>query len=400
MGCIRKLICILLVLCVLPGTFSVPARAIDEDPQALKNLEEFGAPLPVEEPVLEEELPAEDYPEETEAAEPEDAQPEETQPEAVEPEETQPEATEPEESRQPVEAVPLYFQTDYPDTRYGAGTIASSGCSVTCLAMVATYLTNHEYLPDELARYFGGRAENNIARLETGSDVLQLAWEKSENWHRTMEALHEGKLVIALMGEDSLFTEGQHFILLTGLTEDGKILVHDPNAWNYEFWNLKNGFEKGFDESAILLGYSGGWIYDKAAMPEEPYIHFEPLPEKKEPRYGIEPTEAEMELLARVVWVEARGECAEGQQAVAEVVLNRMASETFPDSMHDVIYGEGQFRSVPWLEEAEPYQAQYDAIERALYGPFVLPENVVYFATFQTNDRVWNRIGGHIFCYE
>jgi len=65
-----------------------------------------------------------------------------------------------------------------------------------------------------------------------------------------------------------------------------------------------------------------------------------------------------------------------------------------------VIYGEGQFRSVPWLEEAEPYQAQYDAIERALYGPFVLPENVVYFATFQTNDRVWNRIGGHIFCYE
>ena len=66
--------------------------------------------------------------------------------------------------------VPLYLQTDYPDNMYGSGTIANNGCSVTCLAMVASYLTEHEYLPDELARYFGGSAENNIARLEKGAE--------------------------------------------------------------------------------------------------------------------------------------------------------------------------------------------------------------------------------------
>ena len=62
--------------------------------------------------------------------------------------------------------VPLYFQTDYPNNLYGGGTIANNGCGITCLAMVANYLTGHHYLPDELAKYFGGVAENNIERLE------------------------------------------------------------------------------------------------------------------------------------------------------------------------------------------------------------------------------------------
>ena len=44
--------------------------------------------------------------------------------------------------------IPLYFQTDYPDTRYGHGTVASSGCGVTSLAMVATYLTGSLHPPD------------------------------------------------------------------------------------------------------------------------------------------------------------------------------------------------------------------------------------------------------------
>ena len=90
---------------------------------------------------------------------------------------------------------------------------------------------------------------------------------------------------------------------------------------------------------------------------------------------------------------------AEGQQAVAEVALNRIASGDFPNNLHDVIYGQGQFRSVPRLDKAEPFQAQYEAIERAIYGPYILPKEVVYFATKPTNSNIWGQIGGHIFCY-
>lgn len=296
--------------------------------------------------------------------------------------------------------VPLYYQTDYPNNMYGSGTISDNGCSVTCLAMVATYLTDHEYLPDELAGYFGGQAENNIDRLEMAAEAMQLPWEKLENFHKTMEALREGKIIIALMDSLSLFTDNQHFIVLTGINEDGLITVNDPFEPNYEKWDLKRAFREGFKEGDICYGFSGAWAFDKSAMPEEPFLYYEE-DLRGEPRYpDIQLNSEDRQLLAKVIWVEAQGECEEGQQAVAEVVLNRMASPNFGNTLKGVIYGAGQFRSVPFLDEAEPYQAQYEAIERAIYGPYVLPEDVVHFATFRTNDNVWGQIGGHIFCYE
>lgn len=296
--------------------------------------------------------------------------------------------------------VPLYFQTDYPNNMYGSGTIADNGCSVTCLAMVATYMTDHEYLPDELARYFGGNAENNIERLENGADTLQLAWEALENMDLVMEALREGKVVVVLMESSSLFTQNQHFIVLTGINENGLIMVNDPYEPHYEKWDLKRAFQEGFTEGDILSGFDGAWAFDKSAMPEDPFVYQE-VYEGGISRYpDVFLTQEELKLVAQVVWVEAQGECEEGQQAVAEVILNRLASEKYGSTVHEVIFGEGQFRSVPFLDEAEPYQAQYEAVERAVYGPYVLPENVVHFATFPTNDNVWGQIGGHIFCYE
>ena len=296
--------------------------------------------------------------------------------------------------------VPLYFQTDYPNTRYGSGSLAETGCGVTALAMVATYLTNHEYLPDELAGYFGGVAENNIERFEKGADAMQLPWERMENFHAAMNALREGKILVALMGSMSPFTDNQHFIVLTGYNENGLIMVNDPYEPNYEKWDLKRAFREGFTEGDICCGFSGAWAFDKSAMPEEPFLYYEE-DLRGEARYpDIQLTYEEQELLARLVWVEARGESAEGQQAVAEVILNRMASDDFADTLKGVIYAEGQFRSVPYLKDAEPYQAQYDAIEHAIYGPYILPEDVVHFATYNTNDNVWGQIGGHIFCYQ
>ena len=72
--------------------------------------------------------------------------------------------------------VPRYFQTDYPYIKFGNGTIATSGCSITCLAMVATYLTDHEYTPrpdglplwklrKDQHRAFGARQRRNAAAL-------------------------------------------------------------------------------------------------------------------------------------------------------------------------------------------------------------------------------------------
>ena len=377
----------------------VPA-AVEPTPEEAEAAPEEAEAAPEEaeaapEEVLTEE-PVEQNPEQAEAPG-EDTEPEDDQAATEEPapEETVPEQEEEEGGIR--HDIPLYFQNDYPDTMYGYGTVESSGCSITCLAMVATYLTGETYLPDQLARYFGGRAANNMARMEYGSDMMQLPYEKNTNWHTTLAALKEGKIAIALMNENSVFTDSQHFVVLTGITADGKILVNDPYLPNYGKMEL--AFVDGFNQLTISNGYSGGWVYDPAAMPEEPFLYYEELPQVEKRFPDIHLNQEDRQLLARVVWVEARGESFEGQQAVAEVVLNRMASGKFSDSLRGVIYAEGQFRSVDFLDEAEPYQTQYEAVDRALNGPYVLPEDVYFFATYPTNDKMWGKIGGHIFCY-
>lgn len=111
-------------------------------------------------------------------------------------------------------------------------------------------------------------------------------------------------------------------------------------------------------------------------------------------------TAEERELIAGIVYLEARGEPAEGQQAVAEVILNRVASGAFPDTVEGVIFQSDplQFATSPLLDTAEPGEAQYAAVEAALYGEPVLPESVVFFDATALNDNVWGTIGGHVFC--
>ncbi len=417
----KSVISLLLTMLVIMASFNIPvAFAAELETPVAETLAAETKPVETA-PV--ETIPVETVPAETTSVEtaPAEATPVETLPAETVPAETvaeeAPDSTEPEqiEEREVTmipsleelpevsdgyDRVPLYFQTDYPNNMYGSGTIANNGCGITCLAMVATYLTDHEYLPDELAGYFGGVAENNIERLEKGAEAMELPWEKMENFHKAMEALREGKVVIALMDSLSLFTDTQHFIVLTGFNEDGLIMVNDPYEPNYDKWDVQRAFREGFTENDICYGFSGAWAFDKSAMPEEPFLYHEEYL-GGEPRYpDIELDDEDRQLLAKLIWVEAQGECEEGQQAVAEVVLNRMASENFGDTLKGVIYAQGQFRSVPYLKDADPYQAQYEAIERAIYGPYILPEDVVHFATFPTNENVWGQIGGHIFCYE
>lgn len=120
---------------------------------------------------------------------------------------------------------------------------------------------------------------------------------------------------------------------------------------------------------------------------------------ERESRYDAL-TENERELIARVVYLEARGEPEEGQQAVAEVILNRVAAENFPSSVESVVYQEGQFAAAEDIEKATPGEKQYAAVEAAMYGEPVLPMDVVYFSQKGENENVWGKIGGHVFCYQ
>lgn len=401
---IKHVLCILLTWIVLLQPLLMVSHATEEilpgeTEASISSETEITETLPGEQP-------AESTP--TEAAEAEATEATETTEtsatEAAEdaPEETTPEdPTEPEvECVRPYENFPNYSMEEYGDTMYGAGTIKSNGSGVTCLAALATCLTGHSYYPDELAEYFGSYGNNNIERLLYGSSTLKLPFYQAANYHDVLNALRNGKIAIQLMNSRSIFTDYQHFIVIKGYNSNGLLEVYDPSAANREHWLLKNGFENGFTEDELCWGFSGAWIYDPAQIPANPYIYEPPARAYEQPRYdGVQLTEEEIDLLARLVWVEARGESAEGQQAVAEVVLNRLTSGKFMNSLRGIILDEEQFVPRQYLIDAEPVQAQYEAIDRALYGPYVLPVDVYYYGTTPITDNVWGRIGGHIFCY-
>lgn len=303
-------------------------------------------------------------------------------------------------SQQTERFLPDYTLDDYADVMYGTGTIKDNGCSVCCLASVATYLTGHQYYPDELAKWFGGKAENDVDRLRYAAKVLQLPMTEAENYNFVKEALWEGKIVIQLMNQKSLFTNSQHFILLKGFNEEGRIMVYDPSTSNRKSWRLKDGFENGFTTDEICWGYDGAFIFDPSRMPEEPFIYEDPVRPYVEPRYGnLKLTDDETKLLAKLIYVEARGESEDGQQAIAEVVLNRLVSGNFGSSITAMINDESQFVPHKLIVTAKPSQAQYEAIDRALYGPYVLPKEVQFYGRVRTTDSPWGEIGGHIFCY-
>ena len=133
--------------------------------------------------------------------------------------------------------------------------------------------------------------------------------------------------------------------------------------------------------------------------PEEPTV--EPEPEN---RYAeLHFSDEDVYILACLVYHEARGESFEGQVAVVEVVLNRMLSDYFPDTVEEVVfqkYGDvWQFSPAPYLYSAEPDKEQYLAVHTAIEErEHILSEDTVYFSTAPYNESVDMIIGNHYFC--
>lgn len=164
-------------------------------------------------------------------------------------------------------------------------------------------------------------------------------------------------------------------------------------------------------EETLAIGlWEVGSLTDTIPSGEQPLVLSvettpQPPPELVQRYSSVAMTEDEHLELAGIVQLEAGNQCAEGQQAVVEVVLNRVISPEFPDTIHDVLHqGEGtkmpQFSTIDNLASAAPADAQYDAINAAMYGPSILPEDVVFFSRNGENDRVWGKIQDHVFCYK
>jgi hypothetical protein len=166
--------------------------------------------------------------------------------------------------------LPYYNQTDarWGNLPYGNTTIYDGACGPTSLAMVVSGLTNQKITPDVMADWSyrnGHRAEGQgsyWSLMTEGGKYHGLNVESvsRKDPNSIVKALSEGHPVIASMGKGH-FTRGGHFIVLRGITADGKILVHDSAsvARSNKEWDLSIIM----NESSKNGGTSGSpfWIF-------------------------------------------------------------------------------------------------------------------------------------------
>lgn len=129
--------------------------------------------------------------------------------------------------------IPIYYQWEYQDA-YGSSTIAQAGCGPSCFAMVASYLRGETITPADVVAWCGntyyvpgaGTSWSFFAAAAEHYGIGTVTTTISAE--AVMRALGEGHPVISSQSP-GLFTGGGHFIVLRGITADGKILVNDPN---------------------------------------------------------------------------------------------------------------------------------------------------------------------------
>ncbi len=158
----------------------------------------------------------------------------------------------------------LYLQQDYPTTKYGAFNLSGHGCGITTMAMLATYLSDEEHTPPEMAAEYpeycfrsgtDGRLFVN-APAELGFFLKKQVY----NYQEVDAAMAEGHVAVVVQHK-GYWTRGGHYLLLEALTEEGEVQVRDSNMFNYG--RLHPHKKDSFKWGTITAAGMSYWIYDK-----------------------------------------------------------------------------------------------------------------------------------------
>jgi hypothetical protein len=140
-----------------------------------------------------------------------------------------------------------YNQMDkrWADKSYGTDRIGSHGCGPTAMSIVVSSLSGETVDPPTMARWSvdnGGYCPGNGSYHKLVPDAAAawgLSCEGKLSAQDIVDALSSGKLVVVIMGKGH-FTSSGHFIVLRGVTSEGKILVADPASEkrSHQEWDL------------------------------------------------------------------------------------------------------------------------------------------------------------------
>jgi N-acetylmuramoyl-L-alanine amidase len=152
----------------------------------------------------------------------------------------------------------------------------------------------------------------------------------------------------------------------------------------------------------VVAGAAAAIMWMRVQEPKERAAEQEAV--KQAEQWRISVNEAELDLLARVVHAEAKGEPYEGQVAVAAVIINRVQHPEFPNTIAGVVYEPLAFQVVANGQVNKPAdEAAIRAAHDALNG-FDPTGGAVYFYNPAKTASAWIRsrpviktIGRHVF---
>lgn len=151
--------------------------------------------------------------------------------------------------------------TDYP---YGYNTVGGYGCGPTSMAMVISNLTDVTVSPKYMADwsynngyYVSGRGTAyGLFPAASAAFGIKCSTISCYDKSAVVSALQSGKLLITVVGYGD-FTRGRHFLLIRGITEDGKLLLADSGK--YENCLVEWDYTKVISQVAN----SCFWVFEK-----------------------------------------------------------------------------------------------------------------------------------------
>jgi hypothetical protein len=158
----------------------------------------------------------------------------------------------------------FYSQHDakWKNHSFGSSTIDESGCGPTSLAMVVATLADSGITPEDTADWGtkNGMYEEGVgsshALFTQGARNYGLTSEYAgTDINKVITAIKAGGLGIASGKGPVPFTSGGHILVIRGVTDDGKLLVGDPNQSSLD--------TKEYDQSELMKSVNGLWAITK-----------------------------------------------------------------------------------------------------------------------------------------
>lgn len=219
--------------------------------------------------------------------------------------------------------------------------------------------------------------------------------------------LNNGKKMNVTVGEKTT-------IYLTGASDETEAVWSISKKKGYQKYTSTAKISKAKDTSVKIKGLNPGTCYVTAEVDGETYTckvvvkadettviadnKRTTTKSAKKASY----TQEELDMLARVINGEAGSSWISDkeQRAVGSVVLNRVKSKKFPNTLRGVIFQRSQYACVrDGNYNKKPSKRAIANAKYLLENGTTLPSNVVFQAQFIQGRGVHTKIGSHYFCY-